>query len=372
MMTDFEEIDRKSNGCSYFWQGNGEDLGITASYILELSNALKTSALCYDYSGYGLSSGKPSENNCYMDIKAAYNYLISERRVAPTRIVLFGRSLGSGPTVELASQLGSQLGGVVLIAALTSCVRVVFNSMVTTMKFDMFANIDKIERVGVPVFCVHGMDDEVVPFLHGVELSKRAKFPLRPLWIRGAGHNNLESSRFQIDVFRRYAAVLSEFQKWTPPPPPPMRDGSNAGENSSRRRESFGALAKAAGCFGVARLSNGTDDQPSTNNGNLSTRAFRRKGRTHNVATVTGQQQLPVDGLMHLSSHPLSAAQSADLHASRYVPSWSESNGDGDSGVSTTPIRRRSLPNVPGPDEKDIDSPSLSTDGGHQTALALL
>lgn len=206
--------------------------------------------LCYDYSGYGLSTGKSSEANCYADIDAAYNYLTTEKRIPPKRIVLFGRSLGSGPTVELASRLGRNLAGVVLIAALTSCVRVVFNSP-STLKFDMFANIDKIHRIGVPVFCVHGMLDDVVPFAHGVELARRARYPLEPLWIRGGGHNNLEGTRFQYEVFLRYMKVLAEFRRWHPPMDD--LDGTGAGANANKRRESFGALVKAAGCFGVAR-----------------------------------------------------------------------------------------------------------------------
>lgn len=289
----------------------------------------------------------------------------------PSRIVLFGRSLGSGPTIELASQLGSQLGGVVLIAGLTSCVRVVFNSLVSTMKFDMFANIDKIERVGVPVFCVHGTDDEVVPFVHGVELSNRARFSLKPLWIRGAGHNNLESSRFQVSVFRRYAAVLREFQNWTPPPPPPKREESNAAENSTRRRESFGALAKAAGCFGVARVSNSTDDESNAHHGHVSTRAFRRKGRAHHA---TAQQHSSTDHDRHLSALPLTSVQSTDLEAAQHNASWSESNGDTDRSGTNVPMRRRSLLDIRRSVEKDIDSPSLSTTTGisdRRTALAL-
>lgn len=205
---------------------------------------MKTSVLCYDYSGYGLSTGKPSELNCYADIHAAYNYLVAERRIPPKRVLLFGRSLGSGPTIELASRLGHNLGGIVLIAALSSCVRVVFNSP-TTMKFDMFTNIDKIDRIEMPIFCVHGMADEVVPFSHGVDLSRRCKYAIEPLWIRNAGHNNLESSRFQKEVFTRYMSVLEEFGRWRPP--------SVHTASTTRRRESTGALALAAGCFGVSK-----------------------------------------------------------------------------------------------------------------------
>eukprot|EP00178_Gracilaria_changii_P004588 TRINITY_DN173_c1_g1_i1.p2 TRINITY_DN173_c1_g1~~TRINITY_DN173_c1_g1_i1.p2 ORF type:complete len:396 (+),score=110.65 TRINITY_DN173_c1_g1_i1:380-1567(+) len=227
-----------------FSHGNGEDLGVTASYALQLSNTLNTSVLCYDYSGYGISSGKCSERNCYADIRAAYQYLVQQRRVARERIVLFGRSLGSGPTVELAAALGAQLGGVVLIAPLLSCVRVVFNSVASTPSFDMFANVDKIARVRVPVFCVHGMVDNVVPFAHGLQLSRRARFPLEPLWMRDASHNNLESSRFQYEVFLRYMTVLHEFRRWSAP-----RGDKHCGDEDDDDGDG-GALRKVAGCFG--------------------------------------------------------------------------------------------------------------------------
>lgn len=229
-----------------FSHGNGEDLGITASYVLELSNALNTSVLCYDYSGYGLATGKPSEANCYADIRAAHHYLTSVKRIPPNRILLFGRSLGSGPTIDLAVSLGPNLGGIVLIAALSSCVRVVFNNTTHTPRFDMFANIDKIRHVCVPIFCVHGMMDDVVPFNHGLQLSRAARFPLEPLWIRAAGHNNLESPRFQYEVFLRYMKAMHQFRRWQPPVEPEKSPSSA----TTRRRDSFGALVKVAGCFG--------------------------------------------------------------------------------------------------------------------------
>lgn len=277
-----------------FSHGNGEDLGVTAPYALELSAALKVNVLCYDYSGYGVSTGRPSEANVYADIHAAYTYLVAERRICPSRILLFGRSLGSGPTIELASRLGSDLAGVVLIAALTSCVRVVFNSP-TTLRFDMFANIDKIASIQAPVFSVHGMQDDVVPFAHGLELSRRARFPLDPYWVRDAGHNNLETGRFQSEVFERYISVLHQFKYWKAP------DTSNdplpkQSTESPNRRENLGALAKAAGCFG-ARINSGdgTCNRPP-----------RRRSRYYASASgsylsvggfASGRQEVHIDGL---------------------------------------------------------------------------
>lgn len=265
-----------------FSHGNGEDLGVTASYVLQLSNSLKTSVLCYDYSGYGVATGKSSEANCYADIRAAYTYLISEKRIPPNRIVLFGRSLGSGPTVDLAVSLGSNLAGVVLIAALTSCVRVVFSNAPSTAKFDMFPNIDKLPHINAPLFCVHGMMDDVVPFSHGLELSRRARYPIEPLWIRGAGHNNLESSRFQYEVFLRYMKVLEEFRRWKRP-----AEEEAPIPNHNRRRDSFGAFGKVAGCFVPPR------EKPSNHERKQKATGGRRKKTAKGPSTSMGNLMLP-------------------------------------------------------------------------------
>lgn len=207
--------------------------------------------LCYDYAGYGLATGKPSETNCYADIRAAYHHLTQKRNIPPNRILLFGRSLGSGPTLHLASSLGSTLGGVVLIAPLLSCIRVVLNFVPATPRFDMFANIDRISHVQVPVFCVHGMVDNVVPFSHGLLLTKRARYPLEPLWIRDASHNNLESSRFQYRVFLRYMTVLQEFRRWRPPPEASNLQASPGSKRAANSRsQSANRLGKVANCFG--------------------------------------------------------------------------------------------------------------------------
>lgn len=231
-------------------QGNGEDLGITSTYARDLSKILQTNVFAYDYSGYGISDGKPNESNCYADIRAAYTYLIAERRIPPDRILLFGRSLGSGPTIDLAAALGASCAGVVLIGGLTSCVRVLFSNITNTIKFDKFANIDKIDKVLAPVFCVHGVIDSVVPFDHGLELFRRAPYTLVPLWVREAGHNDLEGPQFQDIVFERYAQVLEEFRAWRRP------QFENRSEH--RRKGSTGMGKAIAGCFFPAKSSRKT------------------------------------------------------------------------------------------------------------------
>ena len=69
----------------------------------------------YEYFGYSVAPGQPSEAGCARCIDAAYAHLVRERRYRPERVVLFGRSIGSVPTVDLAARCDrGGLGGVVL------------------------------------------------------------------------------------------------------------------------------------------------------------------------------------------------------------------------------------------------------------------
>ena len=55
----------------------------------------------YEYIGYGvnLNNYKCSEQFCYNDIETVYNYMLNKRKIKQARIVLFGRGLGTGPSV---------------------------------------------------------------------------------------------------------------------------------------------------------------------------------------------------------------------------------------------------------------------------------
>lgn len=175
-----------------FSHGNAEDIGMVVNYFKELAPVWDVNIFAYEYSGYGCSSGTPSEANVYADIEAAYDYLTSQCRVDPKKIVLYGRSLGTGACVHLASgRLG--LAGVILQSPLLSVHRIGINLRVT-LPGDMFRNIDKIGKVKCPVFIIHGVRDTVVPFSHGVALYNACATAVTPYWIADAGHNNVEAA----------------------------------------------------------------------------------------------------------------------------------------------------------------------------------
>ena len=166
--------------------GSAEDLD-DIGYLVDEIRDLGLDVLAYDYEGYGTSEGAPSERGIYEDIDAAYRYLTEVRGIAPERVILYGRSLGSGPAVDLASR--ADVGGLVLESAFTSAFRVA--TRVRLLPWDQFDNLGKMPRVRCPVLVLHGTADPLVKLRQAQQLFKAAKGPKLALWIEGAGHGDV-------------------------------------------------------------------------------------------------------------------------------------------------------------------------------------
>jgi len=200
-----------------FSHGNAEDLGCVEGWLTELSLILDADIVGYDYPGYGLSKGKddslisPSEKGVYEAADAVYDYITTKRDppIPPNKIILFGRSLGTGPTVDLASRQ-PQIKGVILQSPLLSAVRVVMRTLFT-LPIDVFANVDKIHKVKAPVLIIHGEADEVISVTHGKTLSGMIKNSYPPFFIPRAGHNDIEISFFHpfTDKLKEFIAFLN-------------------------------------------------------------------------------------------------------------------------------------------------------------------
>ncbi|MBW3570934.1 MAG: alpha/beta hydrolase [Gemmatimonadetes bacterium] len=190
-----------------FSHGNGEDLGDNAEFLASMRDA-GFGVLAYDYSGYGLSTGRPSERAAYADVDAAYEYLTRSAGVPPERVIAHGRSLGGAVAADLASR--RPVAGLVLESTFTTIFRVVRSYPL--VPFDRFRTIEKLPRVTAPVLVIHGTEDGVVGFWHGRRLYELARGPKRELWVRGAGHNDLAwvAGERYWDALREFAESLDD------------------------------------------------------------------------------------------------------------------------------------------------------------------
>ncbi|KAL3571187.1 hypothetical protein D5086_028436 [Populus alba] len=188
--------------------GNAADIGQMYELFIELSIHLRVNLMGYDYSGYGQSSGKPSEHNTYADIEAAYKCLEESYGAKQENIILYGQSVGSGPTVDLAARL-PRLRAVVLHSPILSGLRVMY-PVKRSYWFDIYKNIDKIPLVKCPTLVIHGTADEVVDCSHGKQLWELCQEKYEPLWLKGGSHCNLEMYPEYLRHLKKFISTVEK------------------------------------------------------------------------------------------------------------------------------------------------------------------
>jgi len=185
--------------------GNAEDLGDIRPWLEDFRRS-GFNVLAYDYQGYGTSQRKPTEKTAYDDENAAYDYLTLTLKTPPNHIIIFGRSVGSGPAVYLAAHRPA--AALVLQSPFLSAFRVV--TRVPIFPFDKFPNYKEIKLVHCPLLIVHGTQDEVISIGHGQKLFALANEPKQFFAVQGAGHNDLNdvgSTRY-LETLQTFAGSL--------------------------------------------------------------------------------------------------------------------------------------------------------------------
>lgn len=169
-----------------FSHGNAEDLGTIDSYLKEYYRH-QFSILAYDYPGYGTSEGFPTESNAYKAIDAAYRYLIETKKIPSEKIIVHGRSIGTGPSIDLAMRM--PIAGLIVESGMLSAYRVITH--IPLFPIDAFPNNVKINKVHKPILFIHGNKDNVIPFWHGKKLYELVEDEKYFYVIENAGHNNI-------------------------------------------------------------------------------------------------------------------------------------------------------------------------------------
>jgi len=156
-----------------FAHGNGELIDFWPEELRDFTK-LGVGVLLVEYPGYGRSEGSPSQKSITETFVSSYDYIVAKKGVDPSRIILFGRSIGGGAVCALTKKRPS--AALILISTFTSVSS--FASKYFVPGFLMRDPFDNLEAVGAysgPVLIIHGKQDEIIPFSHGIALSKAAR-----------------------------------------------------------------------------------------------------------------------------------------------------------------------------------------------------
>ena len=169
---------RHADRALLFFHGNGGNISHRRDSI-EIFHRLGLGVLIIDYQGYGNSEGTPGEQAMYDDGRAAFDYLVKDRKFKKENIVVFGRSLGGAVAARITAE--KQPGAAILESTFASVpdiasyyFPVMSKIIVSRYRFNSLAEVKKIH---CPLLVLHSKQDDVIPYNTGVKLYNGANNP---------------------------------------------------------------------------------------------------------------------------------------------------------------------------------------------------
>ena len=155
--------------------GNACDAGEMAAEAALWSDALDAHVLVAEYPGYGVATGQPSEASVDAAVNAVYAFLKTHLQVPPQRIVVFGRSIGTGPATALAaamSQAGTPPAALLLHAPYLSIRQLAVDlfGAIANVLLQRWDTLRNARQVRAPVLLMHAEADQIIPYSHAKRL----------------------------------------------------------------------------------------------------------------------------------------------------------------------------------------------------------
>jgi pimeloyl-ACP methyl ester carboxylesterase len=175
-----------------YYGGNAEELSwqMTEPWPADWSLAL------VNYRGYGESDGNPSEAALFGDALAVFDALARRGDVDRDRVVLVGRSLGSGVATYVAAE--RRVAAVVLISPFDSMTALGQRHYpwlpVGLLLKHPFDSASRAPRIDAPLLAIAAGGDRIIPPSHSRRLVEAWAGPKRFVELPGADHNDLSGA----------------------------------------------------------------------------------------------------------------------------------------------------------------------------------
>jgi fermentation-respiration switch protein FrsA (DUF1100 family) len=121
-----------------------------------------------EYPGYGIYRNEEADSETIqLNAQIVYDFVTQSLKYDSKDLILFGRSMGSGPACHLASLC--KPSSLILLSPYTSlkdAVKTLLGTIPSMLVRDRFQNVEVIKRVTCPTLIVHGQNDRLIPFTH--------------------------------------------------------------------------------------------------------------------------------------------------------------------------------------------------------------
>lgn len=195
-------------GLVLFFSGNAGNMSFLLDSVV-LFHRMGLNAFVFDYRGYGLSEGRPSEAGLVSDAGGAWRYVTQERGVAASDVVIWGRSLGGAVAADLASRLGGRRPKALVLESTFTSIPDMGRMLFPFLPVGLFSRIrfetlNKAPELRIPTLVIHSPVDEIVPYAMGRRIFDALPGPKRFLELAG-GHNEgflLAAERYVSEAAR--------------------------------------------------------------------------------------------------------------------------------------------------------------------------
>ncbi|MBM4145709.1 MAG: alpha/beta hydrolase [Nitrospira sp.] len=176
-----------------YFGGNAEEL----SYLIYYADKVKGWSLALiNYRGYGLSEGKPSEKDLYADAVYIYDYFSKRDDIDNARIVLIGRSLGTGVATYLAQM--RPVKALMLVSPYDSIISIGKHHYpflpVNLLLRHRFDSLSRAPLISAPLLVITAADDTIIPLKFSKRLAEKWGGPHSFKIIEGEDHNTIHDN----------------------------------------------------------------------------------------------------------------------------------------------------------------------------------
>lgn len=153
-----------------YFHANAEDLGLCYTFCDVMRDLFQIHVMAVEYPGYGICAGQCDEAGILANARAAAAFATKELKWPCDGIKIFGRSLGTGPAMVLATEYPA--AGLVLVSPFTSICDLIRMQVgaVADLLTERFRNIDLAAKVLCPTIVIHGQKDTLIPLAHAQEI----------------------------------------------------------------------------------------------------------------------------------------------------------------------------------------------------------
>lgn len=157
-----------------YFGGNAEEVSHLADYKVYFPNTIM---VLMNYRSFGLSQGVISEKTMFSDALEVYDKLITNSEIDANKVIVIGRSIGTGVATYLSSQ--RKTSATVLITPYENMIDVAFEKYpfvpISLLIKHRFESDKYAPNIASPMLALVSKNDQVIPPHHAYKLVKAWK-----------------------------------------------------------------------------------------------------------------------------------------------------------------------------------------------------